>query len=331
MNDEFRAVSFLRNLAGIASTDISVERPTEAKALPRYLLDLYNLRDGTIFGTPVTFATSRVDDRNIRSVDLRRQADLLRRLTQREPVFVFDRIRVETTQRLIDAQVSFIETDRQVFLPFILLRLRTGKKAAASPYAKDLGPWAQVLLTRQLLDQGVSGHSGTEIARELGLTKMTVSRALEELRLANLCSYRQVRRSKLVAFPERDELWSLARRRLKSPVSSIVGIDRIPAKPPMVVSGETALAARSLLAEPKTPTYAIGARSWRSIQSQSQEEPGIWLELWNRDPLATARDGLVDPISLALILEDESDERVQGAVAEMMAAVGLPFKPRSAP
>ena len=42
------------------------------------------------------------------------------------------------------------------------------------------------------------------------------------------------------------------------------------------------------------------------------------VELWKYDPALFARDGIVDPVSMAVSLRDCADERVQGELEEYM-------------
>src|SRR5437016_93588 len=60
-----------------------------------------------------------------------------------------------------------------------------------------------------------------------------------------------------VEFQERRELWQAARKYLRSPLSSVVGLDQLPKDIAFIKSGETALAERTMLVEPRIPTYAI--------------------------------------------------------------------------
>ncbi|EFB40206.1 MULTISPECIES: hypothetical protein [Parachlamydia] len=47
----------------------------------------------------------------------------------------------------------------------------------------------------------------------------------------------------------------------------------------------------------------------------------IELEVWNYDPELFAKDGIVDPFSLYLSLQESKDERVEGALEEMMEKI----------
>ena len=44
----------------------------------------------------------------------------------------------------------------------------------------------------------------------------------------------------------------------------------------------------------------------------------IMVELWKYDPLLFVKDGLVDPVSMAMSLADTDDERVQGELERYM-------------
>ena len=44
----------------------------------------------------------------------------------------------------------------------------------------------------------------------------------------------------------------------------------------------------------------------------------VMVELWKYNPLLFAKDGLVDPVSMAMSLSDTDDERVQGELERYM-------------
>ena len=44
----------------------------------------------------------------------------------------------------------------------------------------------------------------------------------------------------------------------------------------------------------------------------------VELQLWKYDPVRFMKDGLVDPVSLAMSFEGNADERIEGAIEEYL-------------
>ena len=113
---------------------------------------------------------------------------------------------------------------------------------------------------------------------------------------------------------------------LRSPVA-----ERVPTPGDLLdgpAAGLTALASYTSIAEPGTPVIAVSAPTWRAIRhklahepSGGREEATIEVEAWIYAP-AAVRDGpSVDPLSLFLSLRDTTDERVEAALAELIAGM----------
>ena len=54
------------------------------------------------------------------------------------------------------------------------------------------------------------------------------------------------------------------------------------------------------------------------ILADEPEEKVIQLELWKYDPMLFAKNGVVDPISLALCFEGNADERIEASIEEYL-------------
>ena len=79
-----------------------------------------------------------------------------------------------------------------------------------------------------------------------------------------------------------------------------------------------------MLNEPNVVCYAADSISgWDSVATKKllNEQTQAAVELWRYDPKKLAVTDTVDPISLALALENDSDERVEEAVEEMLDQV----------
>jgi hypothetical protein len=91
------------------------------------------------------------------------------------------------------------------------------------------------------------------------------------------------------------------------------------------LAGTSALSELTMLAEDKQKTIAIGQRQWKTIEGRNRlcadRESPFALEIWRYNPLVFSKDGMVDCLSLFLSLKDESDERIEQALNQMMERI----------
>jgi hypothetical protein len=158
---------------------------------------------------------------------------------------------------------------------------------------------------------------------------MTMTRSLDEIESANLGEVYQEGRERFWHLMEdKRTLWEKARPLMQSPVRRRVRIQRnISNEEGAVVAGLTALSHYSMLSAPSHHVYAISSDRWKILkQSGLNELPypeadAHELEVWSYSPTLFARNGLADPFSLYLSLQETKDERIESALAEMMEHV----------
>lgn len=234
-------------------------------------------------------------------------------------------------RRLMQAGTPFVVVDQQIYMPFVgTLMTRRRRSRAATPAGEALGPAAQLMLIALLLDQVPTPITATGLAERLGYTAMTMGRAVRALEAGGFLQVAEAGRARSMELSGgRRRLWEQARGHLRNPVRETVRISRadLPvADPPR--AGESALAQATMLAEPGEPVFAMASAVWRHLGPGIERIPirddgtGL-LELWRYPPEIIARNGCVDPLSLALSLRDHPDERVQDALGSMIE--GLPW------
>jgi DNA-binding MarR family transcriptional regulator len=192
-----------------------------------------------------------------------------------------------------------------------------------------LGPAAQAVLIHALL-RDAGAISPTALAECLGYSIMAMSRALNELEAAGLgqaASNGRTRRLRLMG-PGR-EVWEKAQPLLRTPVVKRLAIRLAPnAELPGPRTGLDALAHYSMLAEPGIITLALSRVAWKALQQTERFETvrmddlgATVVEIWSYAPTLFADGGWVDRLSLYLSLREAQDERVQGALDEMIKEV----------
>jgi hypothetical protein len=156
---------------------------------------------------------------------------------------------------------------------------------------------------------------------------MTTNRAINQLTSANLCHLEQQGRKKILRFDDVQSLWDKAAKILLPPLSKTVALAKKPKGFEMFVSGTSALARSTLLAEDEIPVFATSYRNFSLVAPIDQvplEDAKLRLEIWDRDPALTAEKGVVDPISFYLNMR-HGDERVRIALTELLGKFGLGY------
>lgn len=229
-------------------------------------------------------------------------------------------------RRLMQAATPFVVVDEQIYLPFLgLLMTRRRRRRAPQHGEESLGPAAQLVLIALLLDQVPTPVTAAELAERLGYTAMTMGRAIRALESQGLLRVEDEGRARRVVLAgDRGALWEQARDHLSSPVRETVRIRQadLPVAD-LPRTGESALAQATMLAEPREPIFAMASTVWRHLGRDIEQIPigddgTCLLELWRYPPEVTARDGFVDPLSLALSLREHPDERVQDALESLI-------------
>ena len=79
-----------------------------------------------------------------------------------------------------------------------------------------------------------------------------------------------------------------------------------------------------MLSEPPYPEYAISRDGWKAMERKGIEKIPVedsdtcLLQVWCYDPKILKVAECVDPFSLYLSLQDETDERIEMALEKMM-------------
>ena len=173
--------------------------------------------------------------------------------------------------------------------------------------------------------------SKAELSQRLGKSAMSTTRAVQELSDLGLIRIEESgRRHHVVPTCSGDALYKKAKPYLIDPVKKrvFVKLEGLPDDLPL--SGESALAKRSMLNPPRITCRAIDKETYKELRDWNDIERAdptwrakrdfIELEIWKYDPRLLARHGIVDVVSLAASLSERHDERVELAVEEMLEA-----------
>ena len=328
MSDDWQemAAEYLRETLGV---EITWALLPDADRLPLQITETYDIGRCELHGKAFLALRAR-EDAPTAGV-LTKHADWLHEKTGLRSLFVLGPMSAYERKRLIANRIPFLSTARQLYLPDLgidlseRLKLKPAKLTTVSPAAQAV---VLACVLRRIDPQGE--FTGAGLAQHFGYTKMTMTRALDELRRAGLMAGEGIRRFARHRFLVTGrELWDRARPWLRSPVTRRVYLDEWFAGSKFR-AGESALDEMTLLVAPRRAVWAVTGAQWR----QMQREPGTHLipevakeaahaefEIWRYDPDLLAEPPCVDRLSLALSLADATDERVQMAVTGLLEGV----------
>ena len=243
------------------------------------------------------------------------------RLTGAAPVFAFPSLDREFARRLRAARVDFVVPRRLVHLPprFVLLP-ETGYSAPPAGLPAHLSPTAQLVLLRLLQAPGGGDWTGFGALRQnLVPNRVYLTLAVQELERRDLVETRRDGlRNSVRPAGSRRSVWDAAQGALSSPVLRTRRVAKAPAGLPL--AGLTALARLSDLNDEPPRCFAVLRRTAGPGTGPERLYDGDLVQEWKYDPrlLAPAGGKTVDPLSLFLSLENETDPRVRSALGECL-------------
>lgn len=296
-----------------------------AKRLPFFLSSIYEFYEARLLSVDCLLVVC--PGGNLPTpLKLQKQRDLLRELWPGEVVFVLGSLLSHNRKRLISRQISFVVPDSQLYLPFLAVDLRERAPVVTNELLK-FSPSTQALFLYALKTGVGKEWTATALEKELGYSRMTLSRAFRELETAGVAQRDTVKqREKVLAFRLVGRaLWDKALPFLSDPVKKHFWVIDSGTGELGSTAGLTALATWSDLVSPANPVYAVGQKDWKRLKGErglvplserSDDYPEV--QIWSYPPGMLSFGGTVDRLSLYLSLRDTTNERVEMALEKMM-------------
>ncbi len=246
-------------------------------------------------------------------------------------VFVAEALEAFNRKRLIEHKVPFIVPGNQLYLPDLGIDFREQLRALKEkpPF---LSSTAQLLLLAYLLKiPSITNWTATGLAQSLDSSKMTMSRAIDDLESHALVEALYNWREKQIRFTaEGKALWLKARPLLKTPVQKRIFLEDIGATQHGIIAGQEALSEKSMITPPDRYVLALTSKEWKNLQKFTTLRivPRVFpqlahfeLEIWKYNPRLLGSNGMVDPLSLYLSMADDKDERIEAALEQLLETV----------
>ena len=231
---------------------------------------------------------------------------------------------VSMRNALVKSGVPFVDLPGNVFLPFMGIVLQDVYRKQLVKTDKMM-PATQMVFLELLYMNDEESVLKSEVANKLILTRTSITRATAQLEEMGLIL--QVKSGTEIAIRRnytRKEYYENAKGYLINPVQKVITIMRYEATFESFSTDETALSQESEQDPPRIEERAIykgeEVVDQLEIVDARSEVPDdcLKVQLWKYNPYYFAREGRVDPVSLACTFKGNEDERIEMSIEELL-------------
>lgn len=253
---------------------------------------------------------------------LRAQHRQIERITGKRCVLGFERLGAYPRQKMLEAGISFVWVNHQIYMPFLGIALKQNE-------ARDLKECIQIsFLTQKMLLMALYENwqdvTVTMAANMLNVSKMSISRCYDEIESLGIPVLKRRGRVRVInSCGNKNEMWNEIKPYMRSPlIKEYVLCENIDCSLPK--SGISALCEYSLLNDNSYNTYGILKKQLseykiKSLQLVSKGAiPGcVVQELGYVIPY---KDGsVIDPLTVFMLMEKGMDDpRIEGELEAML-------------
>ena len=234
---------------------------------------------------------------------------------------------ISRTQRdsLLKNNVPFISESGQLYLPFLGMALHNQFVRPKDVKKEKMMPVTQALFLFLLYSVDKGPVLKKDAAEALGVTRTSITRASDQLDAMGLIIQEAYgKECHMLANGQGLQLFEKAKPYLINPIQRVSVVQNKKRYDLYPLSGESALAEKTMLNVPKMPVRAVYKAEPDLEQAQdidirwAPDENVLQLELWKYDPELFSKNGVVDPVSLYMCFSSNVDERIEGALEEYL-------------
>lgn len=294
-------------------------KPTIKKKIPFGLSGAYDYYQTEIYNTSFIIAGVGDDDDNMAPTVLAKQKEVLLKQTGIVPIFVFNKIASYLFHRYTKNNIDIVVGNRQLFLPSIYLVVSREKPEQQIETEKPPVLF-QLAVLYHLEKESIDGLTMQTLAEKLKTSYATVNRGIRWMKEKGFVTLTGGKEKQIQFNYQGKDLWEQALPYLETPVDFIVYTPELGISEKGLVSEQNALAEYSLL-NGGPYRIAISKEEYKNLKKKDIYwdpfgEAGI--EVWKYDPALLSGTGVVDKLSLYLLLKDYEDERVQIELENMI-------------
>lgn len=294
------------------------------KIIPLYLIQRYNVYMGNLCGIKCTFLFQK--DSLVVVNQMVSHIEKFYSLGYDNLVFVIQNMSNEQRVRLIENKIAFIDPYRQLYIPYIFLRIDDTIRRKKVKNITKFGPATQLTFIALMLQES-EDVSPNDLGKTTKLSRISINRSIRELVSLGLIEEYGKNTRKKYRRIELKRFWRKGRQYLISPIKNTYWVTTIPEDLIVCYSGKSALAKLTMLDDGLLNTYAIYKEKKKIIENYIVEKDNLinsyndifQLEIWSYDPLIFAdKDRNIDIISLYSILKDNDEPRIEIELNNLM-------------
>lgn len=295
---------------------------SEKNKLPVFLRNNYNFYEMAFLGMSCIMVEITDDKPGVDT--LQNHIKRIETLAGCKVVLFYKEITRYRRKSLIENRIPFVIEDGQMYLPFLGLDLKKSPKYVEKEVL-HFNTSAQIAYLYFLYHKDELINI-TRFAKQMGVTKMTASRALNDLYHANLITCKIVGktgRSKEYLRIQDPDYFLKGCNYIKSPVKKIVYAKTKPIN--VLTAGLDALADLSMINPPDHPIVAVCRDQFIKqkidiIDNKDliKDEKLVEIQIWEYDPRQFSDKNHVDLLSLYMSLKEGNDERIEQALEEAL-------------
>lgn len=237
-------------------------------------------------------------------------------------VFELDRITRQKRKSFIENKIPFVVTEKQIYLPFMGIALQEVFDSEPTPMLKleKLLPSAQMILFAFIYGKCNPVYL-SKMAKIFELTSMSVLRAAKQLAELGLVKIESEGRLKILCCDSTpQELFEKAKPYFINPIRKTVYVNKGQIDNSMFKSGLSALSMCGMLNPPQPEVFGSICQIKNMVYSETlvDTEKQCVLEFWKYDTTKLSDGSYADVLSLAVCFGDDTDERVQTEIENLL-------------
>jgi len=297
--------------------------------LPMYLADKYELLTLKMEHNSKRYILVKPKgEMEIRIEMLKKQMQQIEKYTECLPIFVFETLRLSQRNALIKSMIPFIVPFYQLFIPEVVLNI-TEKEIKEKRYSNTFTTSTQLLFAYLFL-KGAPVINAHQLQEKTLLSVSTINRSLTELVDRGLLKTEGNGTRKKYTMIPRKQYWEKGKEFLFNPVARTRYVKTSFSQHEMLMSNEMALARLSVTLNPsRVWSYATSQDIFDKVPKEMiLNEYDIFdydyyeIEIFKYNPYVLAKGRLyIDVVSLYAQFKDDTDERIQMALEELLEEV----------
>ena len=306
--------------------NITISTWNAKNKLPLFLLEIYDFYELNILGNQCVIIKINNDVPKIN--DIKKHMKILKAISNDNLVFLYNTISPYRRKTLIQNRIPFVVENGQMYLPFLGLDLKNEANKSINSIIK-FSPTVQLVFLYFLYNKDLALNT-TELAKKLDATKMTASRALNNLYSLGLLKYDiggKTGKSKNYRRIDNTKYYEIGSKYLKNPIYKIAYLEKTAYEKAcdFPIAGLEGLSMNSMINPPTRPIRAVSKRKLHDLKDYIEKDINkiedmnlMELQIWDYDPMIFAKNNMVDLASLVASFSGVSDERIEQAIEESL-------------